>query len=191
MKVYGVELKNMQLSPGLEDVQICCDVYLNNCKIGVYFDEGSGGNGILKFCCESFYQKDFYYTAWRYFASFPDVDSLALYEFTLKDFLEYKGNLPKVSYKEWPDEKIALFFVNKLIYLYQIELQFEQALKEGYHSILVIHYFELKNAKLRQDQIYYTDGSESQANQVIDMISNSDKNYIVTQFNSKDDFIIE
>ena len=191
MKIYGVELQNIQISPGMEDIRICCDVYLNHDKIGVYLDEGSGGNGILKFCCEASEQKDFYYTAWRYFASYPDIDSIVLYDFTLKDFLEYKGNLPKVSYKGWPDDKVTLFFINKLIYLYQIEQQYYQALEEGYRTLLVIHYIELKNISSKQDQIFYTDGSESQYNQVIEMINDSSQNYIITSFSSIKDFIIE
>lgn len=191
MKVFGVELKNIQITSGMEDVHICCDIYLNSKLIGIYIDEGSGGNGFLKFCCESSEQKDFYYIAWRYFASYPEIDSIAIYEFPLKDFLEYRGNLPKVSYKGWPDHKVALFFINKLVYYYQIEQQYYQALKEGYRTILVIHYIELKDTKSRPDQIFYTDGSESQFNQVIDVINESSKNYIISQFSSEKDFMIE
>ena len=108
--------------------------------------------------------------AWRYFASYPEIDSLALYEFTQKEFTELKGSLPKVSYKEWPDDKVAMFFINRIIYLYQLEEQYRQAVSEGYAAIVVVKYYALKNAKAEPEKIFLTDGSEEMLGQVIALI---------------------
>ena len=145
---------------------------------------------MLKFSCEMSTRKDFYYVAWRYFASYPEVDSLALYEFTQREFTDLKGSLPKVSYKEWPDEKVAMFWVSRIINLYQLEEQLNQAISEGYSAIVVAKFYALKNAKAEPEKIFYTDGSDEMLGQVISIIEKTNHNYVITQYKSDNDFQI-
>ena len=159
-------------------------------EIAYYLDEGTGGPGIIKFNCGLNTRRDFYYVAWRYFASYPEVDSLALYEYTQKEFSELKGSLPKVSYKEWPDGKIAMFFVNRIVYLYQLEQQFIQAKSEGYDAIVVAKFYALKNAKAEPEKVFYTDGTDEMLKQVIAIIEKTNRNYVISQYSSEKDFII-
>ncbi len=189
-RIYDVELRNVRIDQGFEDWRLEAEVYLQGDKIGLFLDEGSGGPGALKFCCDLNARRNFYYVAWRYFASYPEIDILALYEYTQKEFVELKGSLPKVSYKEWPDEKVAIFFIDKLVYMYQLEQQYDMAAREGYNSIIVIRYFALKNAKAEPDKIYYMDGSEEDFNIIIMAIEEKNRNYIVAQYNTKSDFEI-
>ena len=174
----------------MEDFRVEAEVYLNGQPVGFFIDEGSGGPGMLKFNCDISTRKEFYYVAWRYFASYPEIDSLALYEFTQKEFGELKGSLPKVSYKEWPDDKVAMFFINRIIYLYQLEEQYRQAVSEGYAAIVVVKYYALKNAKAEPEKIYFTDGSEEMLGQVIALIEKTNHNYVISQYKSADDFLI-
>lgn len=190
VKIFGVELKNVNISQGMEDFHVEADVYLNGQQIGFFMDEGSGGPGMLKFSCDMNLRRDFYLLAWRYFASYPEIDSLALYEYTQKDFNELRGSLPKVSYKEWPDEKVAMFFINKLIYLYQLNEQYKQACLEGYSAIVVAKFYALKNAKAELEKIFYTDGSDEMLTQVIDIIEKTNRNYVIAQYKSEEDFMI-
>lgn len=190
VKIFGVELKNVDITRGMEDFHVEAEIYLNGQPIGFYIDEGSGGPGMLKFSCEMSTRKDFYYVAWRYFASYPEVDSLALYEFTQREFTDLKGSLPKVSYKEWPDEKVAMFFVSRIIYLYQLEEQLNQAISEGYSAIVVAKFYALKNAKAEPEKIFYTDGSDEMLGQVISIIEKTNHNYVITQYKSDNDFQI-
>ena len=190
VKIFGVELKNVEITNGMEDFRVEAEVYLNGQPVGFFIDEGSGGPGMLKFNCDISTRKEFYYVAWRYFASYPEIDSLALYEFTQKEFGELKGSLPKVSYKEWPDDKVAMFFINRIIYLYQLEEQYRQAVSEGYAAIVVVKYYALKNAKAEPEKIYFTDGSEEMLGQVIALIEKTNHNYVISQYKSADDFLI-
>ncbi len=190
VKIFGVELKNVNISQGMEDFRVEADVYLNGQQVGFFMDEGSGGPGIFKLSCEINLRRDFYLLAWRYFASYPEIDSLALYEYTQKDFNELRGSLPKVSYKEWPDEKVAMFFINKLIYLYQLNEQYKQACLEGYSAIVVAKFYVLKNAKAEPEKIFYTDGSDEMLTQVIDIIEKTNRNYVIAQYKSEEDFMI-
>ena len=190
VKIFGVELKNLEITNGMEDFRVEAEVYLNGQPVGFFIDEGSGGPGMLKFNCDISTRKEFYYVAWRYFASYPEIDSLALYEFTQKEFGELKGSLPKVSYKEWPDDKVAMFFINRIIYLYQLEEQYRQAVSEGYAAIVVVKYYALKNAKAEPEKIYFTDGSEEMLGQVIALIEKTNHNYVISQYKSADDFLI-
>ncbi len=190
VKIYGVELRNVNISSGIEDYHVEAEVYLEGQQVGLYIDEGFGGPGMLKFSCDANTRKNFYYVAWRYFASYPEIDSLALYEYTQKEFVDLKGSLPKVSYKEWPDEKVAMFFIDRIIYLYQLEEQFVQAQKEGYKAIVVARFYALKNAKAEQEKVFYTDGSEEMLEKVISMIEKTNRNYLISQYRSNDDFIV-
>lgn len=190
VKIFGVELKNVEITNGMEDFHVEAEVYLNGQPVGFFIDEGSGGPGMLKFNCDISTRKEFYYVAWRYFASYPEIDSLALYEFTQKEFGELKGSLPKVSYKEWPDDKVAMFFINRIIYLYQLEEQYRQAVSEGYAAIVVVKYYALKNAKAEHEKIFFTDGSEEMLGQVIALIEKTNHNYVISQYKSADDFLI-
>lgn len=189
-KIYDVELKDISITQGVEDWIVEAVIQLKGELVGRFLDEGNGGPGVIKFNCDLSTRRDFYYVAWRYFASYPEIDSIALCEYTQKEFSELKSSLPKVSYKEWPDEKVAMFFVDKLLYLHQLEQQYAQAREEGYEAIMSVRYFALKNAKYVPEKIYYTDGTEQQAAQVIDMIEQENRNYIVTIYNSYDDFVI-
>lgn len=190
VNIFGVELKSVCISRGMEDFHVEAEVFLNGQQIGFFIDEGSGGQGMLKFSCDMNVRRDFYLVAWRYFASYPEVDTLALYEFTQKEFTELRGSLPKISYKEWPDEKVALFFINRLIYLHQLDEQYEQAVKEGYSAIVVARFYTLKNAKAEPDKIFYTDGTGEMLGQVIDLIEKTNRNYVITQYKSASDFVI-
>ncbi len=190
VKIFGVELKNVEITNGMEDFHVEAEVYLNGQQVGFFIDEGSGGPGMLKFNCNISTRKEFYYVAWRYFASYPEIDSLALYEFTQKEFTELKGSLPKVSYKEWPDDKVAMFFINRIIYLYQLEEQYQQAVSEGYSAIIVVKYYALKNAKAEPEKIFFTDGSEEMLGQVIALVEKTNRNYVISQYKSTDDFLI-
>ena len=190
VRIFGVELKNVNISQGMEDFHVEADVYLNGQQVGFFIDEGSGGPGILKFSCDMNLRRDFYLVAWRYFASYPEVDSLALYEFTQKEFTELRGSLPKVSYKEWPDEKVAMFFINRIIYLYQLDEQYAQARSEGYSAIVVAKFYALKNAKAEPEKIFYTDGTDEMLRQVIDIIEKTNRNYVIAQYKSYEDFVI-
>ncbi len=190
VKIFGVELKNVEITNGMEDFHVEAEVYLNGQQVGFFIDEGSGGPGMLKFNCNISTRKEFYYVAWRYFASYPEIDSLALYEFTQKEFTELKGSLPKVSYKEWPDDKVAMFFINRIIYLYQLEEQYQQAVSEGYSAIIVVKYYALKNAKAEPEKIFFTDGSEEMLGQVIALVEKTNRNYVISQYKSADDFLI-
>lgn len=189
-KIFGVELRNVSIARGMEDFHVEAEIFLDGKQVGYFIDEGSGGPGMLKFNCDLTTKKEFYYVAWRYFASYPEIDSLALYEYTQKEFSELKGSLPKVSYKEWPDEKVAMFFVNRIIYLYQLEEQFNQARGEGYSAIVTVRFFALKNAKAEPEKVFYTDGSGDMLNQVIAIIEKTNHNYVVTQYCSENDFLI-
>ncbi len=190
VKIFGVELRNVEITNGMEDFHVEAEVYLNGQQVGFFIDEGSGGPGMLKFNCDISTRKEFYYVAWRYFASYPEIDSLALYEFTQKEFTELKGSLPKVSYKEWPDDKVAMFFINRIIYLYQLEEQYRQAVSEGYAAIVVVKYYALKNAKAEPEKLFFTDGSEEMLGQVIALIEKTNHNYVISQYKSADDFLI-
>ncbi len=190
VKIFGVELKNVSISQGMEDFHVEAEIFLEGKQIGLFLDEGSGGPGMLKFSCDLATRKDFYYVAWRYFASYPDVDTLALYEYSVKEFAELKGSLPKVSYKEWPDDKVAMFFINRLIYLYQLDEQFNQAKEEGYSAIVVARFFALKNAKAIPEKIYYTDGTDEMLDQVISIIEKTNRNYVLSHYKSSNDFLI-
>ncbi len=190
-KIFGAEIRNVHITRGMEDYQVEAEIYLNGEQIGVFIDEGNGGSEALKFNCDLSTRKEFYYVAWRYFASYPEIDSLALYEYTQKEFSDLRGSLPKVSYKEWPDEKVALFFVNQIIYLYQLEEQLIQAGSEGYDAIVVARFYALKNAKAEPDKVFFTDGTEDMLNKVISIIEKTNKNYVISQYSSRDDFIME
>ncbi len=189
-KIYGVELKNVNIYQGMEDFHVDAEVYLNNQLVGLFLDEGNGGPEVMKFSCDVSTQKEFYYVAWRYFASYPEVDTLALYEYSQKDFAELKGTLPKISYKEWPDDKVALFFLNRLIYLHQLEQQYIQAKSEDYSAIVVATFYALKNAKAEPEKIFFTDGSEEMLSKVISLIEKTNHNYVISQYKSDQDFII-
>lgn len=189
-KFFDVWLDKVEISPGIEDCKINAEIFLKGEKVGMFFDEGSGGSSILKFCCEQDTKKEFYYSVWRYFASYPEIDRLALYDYTQKEFSELKGTLPKIDYKGWADEKVSIFFIDRLIYLWQIEEQFKSAMSEGYEAIVVAQFYNLKNAKASPDKIYYTDGSAEQLNQVIELIEQTNKNYTVSQYSSINDFVI-
>ncbi|MCR5234077.1 MAG: hypothetical protein K6E53_09240 [Lachnospiraceae bacterium] len=189
-KIFGVELKNVNITRAMEDYHVETEIYLDGKQIGFFIDDGNGGPGMLKFNCDLSTRKEFYYVAWRYFASYPEIDSLALYEYTQKEFTELKGSLPKVSYKEWPDEKVAMFFINQIVYLYQLEEQFYQAKSEGYSAIVVARFYALKNAKAEPEKIFYTDGSDDMLKQVIDIIEKTNRNYVISQYTSVNDFMI-
>ncbi|SDA76978.1 hypothetical protein SAMN02910368_02606 [Lachnospiraceae bacterium G11] len=189
-KIFDVELKNINITWGMEDFHVEAEIYLEGQQIAYYLDEGTGGPGIIKFNCDLNTRRDFYYVAWRYFASYPEVDSIALYEYTQKEFSELKGSLPKVSYKEWPDGKIAMFFVNRIVYLYQLEQQFIQAKTEGYDAIVVAKFYALKNAKAEPEKVFYTDGTDEMLKQVIAIIEKTNRNYVISQYSSEKDFII-
>ncbi len=190
IRIYDVELNNVQIHQTEDGMNVSADIYMNGVKIAIYLDDGVGGNGCLKFCGDENSKREFYYVAWKYFASYPEIDSIVLTEFTQSEFVKLKGNLPKVDYKNWPDEKVALFFVDRLIYMYQIEEQYRYAIEEGYKAVVVAKFYELKNAKWRPEIVYYTDGGEDEFNRVIELIEKENKNYTLSLYRSKDDFII-
>ncbi len=190
VNIFGVELRNVSITRAMEDFHVEAVIFLNGKQIGFFIDEGSGGPGMLKFNCDLSTRKEFYYVAWRYFASYPEIDSIALYEYTLKEFTELKGTLPKVSYKEWPDEKVAMFFINRIVYLYQLEEQYNQAKSEGYSAIVVARFYALKNAKTVPEKIFYTDGTDEMLKEVISVIEENNRNYVIKQYGSENDFHI-
>ena len=189
-KVYGVELKNVIIDSGFENYRAQATIYLDGIEVGFFLDDGNGGTSIIKFSCDINIKSRFYYVAWRYFASYPDIDSSALLEFTQKEFIEYKSNLPKIDYKEWPDEKVAVFFVEKLLYLFQIEEQYSMATSEGYVAIAVVRFFTLKNVKAEPDRIFYFDNSAEQLNEIIAQLGNKSLNYIIRTYSCEADFDI-
>lgn len=189
-KIYDVELRNTKIRQGVENWCIETDIYLQNTKVGFFLDDGYGGNSSLKYSCSKDIKNKFYYVAWRYFASYPDIDTLTLFTFTKEEFIELNTSLPKVSYRDWSDDKLALLFIEKLIYLYHLEQQFEFANMEGYSAILIVHYFTLKDIKAEQDKIYYFDNTIDQFNQIVDSITRRSRNFIVTKYESKKDFEI-
>lgn len=189
-RVYEIELRNVQIYQTDDGINVSVDIYMKGTKIAIYLDDGAGGDGCLKFCSNDNSKREFYYVAWKYFASYPEIDTIILTEYSQSEFVKAKGNLPKVDYRDWPDEKIALFFVDKLIYLYQIEEQYRNATDEGYKAIVVVRFYELKNSKWRPELIFYTDGTEDQFHKVIEKIEEEYKNYTVSLFRSAKDFII-
>ena len=189
-RIYEVELQNVHIYQTDDGINISTDICMNDRKIAIYLDDGAGGNGCLKFCDTESSKKEFYYAAWKYFASYPEIDSVILTEYTQGEFIKAKGNLPKVDYKDWTDEKVALFFIDKLIYLYQIEEQYKIALVEGYKALIVARFYELKNAKWCPEKVFYTDGSEEEFNIVIEKIEEENKNYTVSLYRSERDFFI-
>ena len=189
-KIYDVELRNVQIYQTNDGLNVGADIYMKGEKIAFYFDDGAGGNGCLKFCGKDDSKREFFFVAWKYFASYPEIDSIILTEYTQSEFSKAKGNLPKVDYKDYPDEKIALFFIDKLIYLYQIEEQYDIATDEGYGAVVVARFYELKNAKWRPEIVFYTDGGEEEFNKVIKKIEEDNKNYTLSLYRSKNDFII-
>ena len=189
-RIYEVELKDVHIYQTSDGLNVSADIYMKGEKIAMYLDDGAGGSGCLKFCGSENSKREFYYVAWKYFASYPEIDSIILTEYSQGEFVKAKGNLPKVDYKDWPDEKIALFFVDKLIYLYQIEEQYKNAVEEGYKAVVVAKFYELRNAKWRPEIVYYTDDREDEFNRVIDKIEEENKNYTVSLYRSLDDFNI-
>lgn len=189
-RIYEVELQDVHIYQTDDGMNISADIFMKDNRIAIYIDDGAGGNGCLKFCGNDSSKREFYYVAWKYFASYPDIDSLILTEYTQSEFTKAKGNLPKVDYKDWTDEKIALFFVDRLIYLYQIEEQYSIAIEEGYKAVVVSKFYELKNAKWRPELVFYTDGTEEQFTQVINKIEEENKNYTVSLYRSLSEFII-
>lgn len=189
-RIYEVELRDVQIYQTDDGMNVSADIYMKGSKVAIYLDDGAGGNGCLKFCGNDSSKREFYYVAWKYFASYPEIDSLILTEYSQSEFVKAKGNLPKVDYRDWPDEKIALFFVDKLIYLYQIEEQYINATDEGYKAIVVARFYELKNSKWRPELVFYTDGTEDQFHKVIEKIEEENKNYTVSLYRSAADFVI-
>jgi len=190
-KVFGVELRNESIIQGKDGWRVEAHIFIDNVFVGYYLDDGNGGDAIIKFECESGIISRFYYTSWRYFASYPDIDSLALYELSKKEFVEYKSCLPKVDYKGWSDEKIALIFIEKIIYLLQIEKLYQSAKAEGYDAIAVVHFYTLKNIKAEQDRVFYYDNSQEQLNEIIQKINDDCPNYILRTYSKQQDFEIE
>ena len=189
-RIYDVELRNVQIYQTSDGLNVGASIYMKGERIALYLDDGAGGNGCLKFCGRASAKREFYYVAWKYFASYPEIDAIVLTEYTQSEYTKAKGNLPKVDYKDYPDEKIALFFVDRLIYLYQIEEQFDIAVEEGYRAVVVARFYELKNAKWRPEMVFYTDGGEEDFNKVIAKIEEESKNYTLSLYKTKEDFVI-
>lgn len=188
-KIYGFELKAVKKTYGMEGEGFIANLYMDNKKVGSVADYGDGGCIDVSFESQ---REEVFKRALLYAQNHRKADAITS---ELKSPEEYvclrdEGKLPlcKVDL----DDKWS--HIEHLVYeLYEflgLEKEFKKAIKKGWNAIVLAEYVYIPDTPLPLDQIYSTDGSNSDFQYVKDLAEEKSKAVELTQYSSLDDFII-
>ena len=193
-KIVRIELKAVKWAVGMEGDFFQANVYMDGKKIGFYSQDGNGGCGWFRGDAPG-NEKELMNRIHEFYRKHPDIDTIRIYNsgMSSKEVCERRnaGTLPLMVFTSPKDDSLALdVFMEALCQLKETEKNWKTCVKKGFKAIAKVRYIHLPNTPLPFDEEYYTDGAEETLSLLQKEADEKSPN-IVTQFASKEDFIIE
>ncbi len=187
--IYGIQLKKVKKTYGIEGVGFQADLYMDGKKVGYAADYADGSmlnvhveNAVLVARVR------------QYYAENPKEDFLTTYSNIkcAKDYIALKneGKLPVMDYSKLSDGEILEDFCNELYFLHMHERTFKRAIRQDWKAIIVTDYKSIKGVPTPLDQIYYTNGSASAFESVKKAAEKKCTAVELKQYRSLNDFVI-
>ena len=195
--IYEIMIKSVRTFKKDEKNYHQGSVYMDGKRIGFYSDETDVPQN-LKFDCGEEGINEFNTRVRQYFNQHNVTDEKRLEEMTAEEYNSLGGKLPVISLKDEKyrgnhDEIIRQFMYNLLL-LHKCEREYKKAVKQGCHSIVLIHFLKLNGMVSRDDEIYYVEKKEAEMSSTEDwavkMYGSDLFPAIIREYASNGDFVI-
>ena len=161
-RINGIELKSVKKHKQDSRYFVLASVYMDNKRIG-YYSEEEDDRELVRFDCEEDRKQDFMKRVRNFFDKYRVPDEEKIGRMTPRDYLFHKEKQPVVCPAEYDDLSILKLFIRQIILLHEAEQNYKKAVKQGYQSVLAVHYLHFQNRIFREDEYYYVGRNETEA----------------------------
>jgi hypothetical protein len=188
-QIYGIELKSVKTFEGSDGYGYSANCYLDGKKIGTVADYGDGSIVVNYDIPKASYDK-LVARINSYYKVNPDVDTSAIYDMTLDEFLSKKDNLPTKNCDANDDFVLTCFF-ETLLNLIENEKIFKKAVKKHPAAFIVVADFYHLAGVPTPLPLTYTCYNDKHIQEVEAEALAKSKTAYLTVYKSLDDFKIQ